>query len=68
MPAKCYRGVERTIPRFFIPEQYFLFTLIFHFAHAGARLAGDGGLEPCDAPEDAIAGKPGFYKTACSFR
>jgi hypothetical protein len=25
--------VTRTIPGFFIPEQYLLFTFIFHFVH-----------------------------------
>jgi hypothetical protein len=28
--------VTRTIPGFFIPEQYLLFTFIFHFVHTAA--------------------------------
>ena len=42
--------MRRTIPGFFIPEQYLLFTFIFHFVHTrlaralpvGARLAREG--------------------------
>ena len=44
--------MTRTIPGFFIPEQYLLFTFIFHFVHTalargllvGARLARESVL------------------------
>jgi hypothetical protein len=39
--------VTRTIPGFFIPEQYLLFTFIFHFVHTTAAL-DVGAAEGCD--------------------
>jgi hypothetical protein len=52
--------VTRTIPGFFIPEQYLLFTFIFHFVHAAA--APDvGAAEGCDLLILAIS-KPSKIK------
>jgi hypothetical protein len=49
--------VTRTIPGFFIPEQYLLFTFIFHFVHTPTT-PDVGAAEGCDLLILAILKSP----------
>jgi hypothetical protein len=49
--------VTRTIPGFFIPEQYLLFNFLFHFVHSTAT-PDAGAAEGCDLFILAISKAP----------